>query len=311
MISQFTDQEATRKHLDEHPLLARFAAEFCNNFGTTVAYCTSRSRAVSLHTANGLYAGSLHYEPDGGRDKNGVRIPTYYYNSEACVRKERSSARAGRYSRDSVKISTLIRTVKTQKEEPTDEKIAREYKSGIRYAFIYARGNDRAVRLQLSDDALIAVTRTYLGVDSDVMRIYHAELEEAYKKYEEEVRANTMRNGTFERFAKGSYAIGYMTDETKQPYYLVGEATVDSITMSSSSDIQFHAPLKRYSTLADCPEIAHHVPIIAAWADGKYHDRGVGELKLPRNDTYHEEIDVATGYNSSASFWTLIPKEAP
>ena len=311
MISQFTDQEATRKHLDEHPLLARFAAEFCNNFGTKVAYSASRPRAVLLHTTEGLYAGSLYYDPDSGRDKNGARIPVYYYDSEACIQKERSSARTGRHTRDSTKISTLIRTVKTNKEEPTAEKIMTQYKSGIRYAFIYSRGNDRAVRPQIDDEALLAAMRYYLGVDSDAAKNYHAELSQAYKKYEEEVEANTRRRGTFDRFAKGSYAIGYMTDESIKPYYLVGEVAATSVTLNDRTDIQFQGPMKRYSTLADCPEVAPHVPIIAAWASGKFPNRGEGELGLPRGDTYHDEIDVATGYNTSAAFWTLIPKEAP
>lgn len=312
MISQFTDQEAIRKLLDEHPLLARFAAEFCNNFGTKVAYSASRPRSVSLHTADGLYVGSLYYEPEGGRDKNGARIPVYYYDSETCVQKERSSARTGRHTRDSTKISTLIRTVKMHKEEPTAEKITQNYKSGIRYAFIYARGNNRTTHLQLTGDALMAMARNYLGVDSDMVRIYHAEIEEAYKRYEEEVRANTTRLGTFERFAKGSYAIGYMTDETRQPYYVVGEVTATAVTLNDRTDIQFQGPMKRYSTLADCPEVAPHVPIIAAWASGKFpNHRAEGELGLPRSDTYHDDIDVATGYNTSAAFWTLIPKEAP
>ena len=74
-----------------------------------------------------------------------------------------------------------------------------------------------------------------------------------------------------------------------------------------SKDFVFHTPLKRYSSLMDCPEIAPHVPIIAAWASGMTHADKTNELNLPRADKYYEDIDVASGYQSRES-WHLIPK---
>ena len=115
---------------------------------------------------------------------------------------------------------------------------------------------------------------------------------------------------THARFCEGSYLIGYIRNDMTgvKPYYLVADVSAKQQPGRELNDFTFHTPLKPYLTLMDCPEVAPHVPIIAAWADGRNDKDPENDLKLPIADKYYPEVDVASGYSNRSQMWFLIPK---
>lgn len=311
MISQFADQAKVQNIFANARELEKFAFEFCKEFKCTVQEPVKDSRlsSVTLVTDGGLPCGRLMVDMSGERDKEtGKYVPVYYYESPI-VNKSKGSARAARDCRDSITIKGLIAAVKKHNEGPTTAKLQNNYANGIRYAFGSTNRGRGRPRIDLREDVALALVLSHLQVDTNSIKQYDAQLVQEYEKYLISIEQSKQSMSTYERFCKGSYVIGVMrTSRNESPYYVVGE--VAYATSSTGDDhVHFQTPLKRYSSLMNCPEVAPHVPIIAAWAGGQSNRDDDNELKLPRTDRYWEEIDVATGYASSSECWHLIPKE--
>lgn len=308
IISQFADANAVQNIFSHSPELERFAFEFCKEFNCAVENPSEvnmlRSRPfINLVTQDGLPVGTLTVDPTGDHDKNGKRIPVYFYDSPA-VQKAKGSARANRHCRDSTSIKSIITAVKKNKETPSHDSLVKSYANGINYAFSSIKRSQRAVRLDLDANEALALILSYLELDKNSMRIYDASVKEKYKQFLVSQEKYMDSETTFKRFCEGSYLIGWLQNDHHEPsYYVVAEVA------AQNSDLTFQTPLKRYKTLMDCPEIAHHVPIIAAWASGYSNKNEDNELKLPRNDHYYPEVDVASGYSTRSEMWYLIPKK--
>lgn len=312
MISQFADQAKVQNIFSKAPELEKFVFEFCQQFKCAVQEPIKATRlsSVAIVTADGLPCGRLMFDPEGERDKEtGKRVPVYYYESPI-VRKAKGSARSASDCRDSITIKGLIAAVKKHNEGPSRDKLQVRYSEGIRYAFNSARKNNYTDRLGVRDDATLALMQYYLQVDTNSIRQYDDVIKREYEKYLLSAEQSKQSMNTFQRFCKGSYVIGVMrTHHDSEPYYLVGEASWDEDSNKDTHEkITFHAPLKRYSSLMNCPEVAPHVPIIAAWASGQTNRDDAHELKLPRSDHYWEDVDVSGGYATGSECWYLIPK---
>lgn len=309
IISPFADQAVVQSIFSHSPELERFAFEFCKEFNCIVEEpvqgASMRSRPyLTLLTSDGLRAGKLQVDPLGDNDKDGKRIPVYFYDSPI-VTKSKGSSRAGRTCRDSTSIKALINVVKRNDEIPSHEKLVTAYGAGIRYAFRSIEAGRRAVRLDLNGDEALALVLSYLELDKTMVNLHNESIKQKLMQYQISLEREVNTEATLKRFCNGSYLIGYtQEDHGAPPSYIVGEVSVDF----GQDQLTFHAPLKRYKTLMDCPEIAPHVPIVAAWAEGQAFKDPENELRLPRNDRYYPEIDVAGGYASRSEMWYLIPK---
>lgn len=304
MFASFADRTKIELLLDSKPQLARLVHEFCHTFGCLVGSVNTGHNmpSVNLVTKSGLHGGSLQYAPTGTVADQEM----FFYKNHTTVSKERGSAFSDRGTRDSTKIATLIRVVKNKGEGPSDDKVIEKYKHGIAYAFRSTRGNESEATLHLSNDLTVALANFYLGIDTTGARLHDAAIREEYKQYMENVKVQDEAETTFKRFAAGSHLIGLMTDETPgKVYYLYGRVKMDVATRNYT----FHEGLKRYASLKEVEALRAHVPIIATWANGVYHEfKDDNELGLPRNDHYYTEIDVASGYSTGNQVWVLIPE---
>ena len=268
IISQFADQTVVQDILSGSPEMERFAFEFCKEFKCVVEQPIYRMRTrlrptLHLLTPEGLPVGSLSVDPRGDRDKDGKHVPVYFYDSPA-VQKSKGSARASRSCRDSTNIKAIITAVKKNKEAPSIDTLIKAYGGGISYAFGSIHRGIRSPRLDLNGDEGLALVLSYLELDKNSVKFYDDSIKQKYTQLLDSKATQMDSQITLKRFAKGSYLIGWMKREhDESPYYVVADVSADD-----HDKFTFHTPLKRYKTLMDCPEIAHHVPIIAAWASG-------------------------------------------
>lgn len=307
IISQYANREAVDQKFSENPVLGRFAHEFCHAFNCRVSDAENMRNSVLVETPNGLYGGRLRVDPRGALDKDSNPIPVYFYSSNL-VGKEKGSSRAGRNERDSTKISTLISAVRRNKEDPTDGKLANTFKRGIGYAVSTTQFARRAPSIDLDGNVTLALLESALGVDTERVKLHTAALQEAYKKFRFSLKEVKEADETNQRFSQGCYAIGIMAKGEGRPqHYLFTE-----VAGSDRDSIVFQAPVKRYSTLRDVPELAGHLPIIKAWAEGALPDfKDDNDLGLPARDVFYRDIDVASGYERHQELWVIIPKTAP
>ena len=223
---------------------------------------------------DGIPVGRLMVNMNGERDKEtGKHIPVYYYESPL-VNKMKGSARASRDCRDSISIKGLIASTKKSGDMPSSQALLKHFIRGISYAFGATLRDTRPTHLSLDQDELLALVLSHLELDKNSVKIYDENIKAKYKDYVDSQVKAMQSNTVHNRFCEGSYLIGVVShslngvDRLDKPYYLVGEVSTTSPQPRDYKDFIFHAPLKRYSSLMDCPEIAPHVPIIAAWASG-------------------------------------------
>lgn len=312
MISEFANKEATEAIMSRSPELQRFVFEFCKAFdcrvGETNNFNQFGNHGVQVLTKTGLPCGYLYVNTRGAVDKEGNHTSNYNYKSPI-VEKERSSRNAGRDTRDSVKISSLIAAVRKCGEEPTDGGLARHYRQAIRYAHRAAGSNSPAVRIDMPADAIVALTEYYIGETEMKSSALIESVRASYNTYLRRKKQAAEGADTAQRFWGGAYTIGVMGDHDKR-YYIVGNTKYDDQALADEC-VTFQGDLKRYSSLYECPELAMHVPIIRAWAEGQNEFDQHNDLGLPRRDIYYPDIDVASGYATTGQTWFLIPHKAP
>lgn len=296
MISQFANEQKVRDVFALVPELERFAFEFCKAFNCKV---TERNNTnLGVVTEDGVVVGALSFNSTGGFDKStGKSIPTYQYFDIFAEHTKRE--------RSSIKIKSLISAVKKAGLEPTDEKAKKSYARAIRYGFD-ALGRGREPDLPLIHSEKLFLIKQYLKLDTNEVSVYASAIQAKYNEYQNQLRQYMEMQSESMRFKRGVHAVLWCKNNSNAPYYIVTEAGIEK------DEVVFQAPLKRYLTLRDVPQIAQDVPLIRAWAEGKDFFESNNELGLPVRDTYHSEIDVACGYtHNNDGGWFLIPKEAP
>ena len=312
MISEYANKEATEAILSRSPELQRFVFEFCKAFdcrvGETNNFNQYGNHGVQVLTKEGLPCGYLYVNTRGALDKDGTHLSNYNYKSPV-VEKERSSRNAGRDTRDSIKISSLLAAVRKCGEEPTAGGLARHYRQAIRYAHRAAGAHSSVVRIEMPADAIIAMTENYLGMTEHKAQSIVEAVRVRYVDYQNRKKMALEGTKTAQRFWEGAYTIGVMGDDENR-YYIVGNTKYDEHAMAEEC-VTFQGDLKRYSSLYECPELAMHIPIIRAWAEGQNEFDQHNDLGLPRRDIYYPDIDVASGYATSGQTWFLIPHKAP
>lgn len=289
--------------------LKRLAQEVNATFGLEVVSMhneTAFRPGVNFVTANGIKCGSASVVKDGTKD--GKKVFRYYLTMPT-IRKDKSSANSGRDSRDSTTLSTLIRTIKKNKEEPTIEKLLNVFQDGMKYAMrsVERAGGDTPT-LRFDTETSAAVARYVLGIDAAMPHMYIDSLREKFDQYQSQMQSHQEANRDFTRFARGVTLVGIVREneyDNQKPHYLVVDATFNAGKYS----FEFQGDLKRYNSLADSP-IADIAVMVKTHMMGMPHYDSKNDLGVLLADRYYNEIDISTGYTSRDCVWVAIPKHA-
>jgi hypothetical protein len=296
IISQYADQDKTTNVLQNNNSLMRFAQEFCHEFGMKVLE-TNQNNAVRIVTPNGLDVGALGIYRHTSESENHYRV-----YMPCVINKEKASKRSGRNERDADKLPTLFRTLRKNKEIPSEDKLVKSFRTPIRYALSRIT-NVPEPRVSITPQATLTLIQKILGKSEYVDPAHYAEVDEAYEKYLKAKLKSDDANKNLERITKGFHLVGIMRS-TNEDYYLVTEGTATGV---ESDDVLIQPNVTRYKTLADSP-LAATAMMIRTYAEGKgYTDDN--DLKLPWTDRFYSDLDIGTGYQSrELGLWVVIPK---
>jgi len=307
IISTFARDNVAEQLNEDHPYrieLKKLVHEFCHAYNLRVlnlANVNSRREVARLVTENGISCGSVSVEYEG----NNKHIYRAHFKT---INKEKASAKSDRDTRDANKISSLIRAIKKNKEEPTEEAIVKSMRRDIFAPFSSVESDIRygGPTVSLPQDMQKAVMNFVLGIDTAGMNAYIDDLKAIYSKYQSEIKSHEEKTSDSKRFKKGATVIGCVTQHTSDPHYLVAD-----VSLGIDNMFTFHTPLKRYNTLKELP-IAPVVMMINTFMQGSGSYNADNEFGLPIRDRYYPELDVSTGYISHSNpLWVAIPKEAP
>jgi hypothetical protein len=305
------DQDKLKELFTAKPSLRNLAFDFCTAFNVKIERIKN-SGALRLATPNGLDAGEI-YTASNSRDRSET---IYIYEHSYLVKKEKSSSNSGRSERDSNKIATLIRTLKKNKEFPSDEAITKAYSEEMITAIHPVKDSARygAPKLDLDKDITKMLAEFYLGVDTNSIRQYSSELKDSYSKYLVQMEKYNESADDFKRFCKGFKLIGmdyenyYGGNGDATPRYIIGEGEL--VTTDSREKVLVQGSLKCYSSLKEVPEVAVDAMMISTYMQGKRNDRMFSdrnELFLNRMDRFIPELDIGVGYRNNI-VWVAIPK---
>ena len=299
-ISQFANEQATQKQMDDNPKLKSLAMQVCHEFNLRV-HQYKETHKLGILTEQGLPVGYISVIKD-------YRDGEFYYEVSMpdIISKEKSSARSDRNSRDSDKVATLLKSIKKNKEQPTTEKLTKNYLQCLYYA-LQRVGEAQKPDIVIRNDVALSAIKFALGIDTMEVQLHTAKLQETYDQYMKLVNELSSAQGNQARYLKGCTAIGIVGNrwhESGKAYYLVGNVGADE-----NNNLAFQGGLTRYASLADT-EHAPMAAMIRTYMQGNRHgDRdGSNELGIPWADHYYNEIDIATGYTGNTGLWALIPK---
>jgi len=303
------DQDKLAGLFTNKPSLKMFAYEFCTAFNVKVDRIKN-SGSLKVVTYNGLDAGELSTTINS-RDRSET---IYIYENEYLVKKSKSSSNSSRSERDSNKIATLIRTLKKNKEFPTEEAITHAYAQEAVTAIQPTKDAARygEPKIEIPKDLAKMLVESHLGVDTIAIKHYASELKDLYSNYLVAMKRFNESADDHKRFCSGFKLIGinyenYYNDSSA-PQYIVGEGIVDPA--DKRERVQIQGGLKSYASLKDVPEVAIDAMMISTYMQGKPNDRAYSdrnELFLARFDKFLPDLDISVGYRGNI-VWVAIPK---
>jgi len=280
--------------------LKKFAHEVCHAYNLRVIRAIAGYRnKVLLATPDGINCGYVSVTKNDDDFTYLISLPT--------IRKERSSSKSSRGERDSNKISSLLRAIKKNKEEPTTEKIYNSMRrdfispfSAVQSKSLYGRPS-----ISISSNIQEVAIKHILGVDTLSMAMYIDDLKKVYSEHQSKMKSYNESASEIIRYRRGSTLIGVFNRNDTGVYYLVGD-----VSLNEEGEFTFHTPLKRYSTLKELP-IAPVVAMINTYMQGRPEHDNSNELGVWYQDRFFEDLDMAVGYSGSSNgLWVAIPKEA-
>jgi hypothetical protein len=275
--------------------------QLCHEFNLRV-HQHKEASLLEILTEQGLPVGKIAVIKD-------YRDGEFYYEVSMpdIISKEKSSARSDRNSRDSDKIATLLKSIKKNKEQPTTDKLTKNYLQCLFYA-LQRVGEAARPSISIHNDTALSAIKFALGIDTMEVQLHTAKLQEIYDQYMKSVSELSSAQSNQARYLKGCTAIGIVGNrfhESSKAYYLVGNVGADE-----NGNLAFQGDLTRYASLAD----TEHAPIAAmvrTYMQGSKHKNdSSNDLGIPWSDHYYNEIDIATGYTGNTGLWALIPKHA-
>ena len=298
-ISQFANQDATQEQIENNPKLKSLAMQVCHEFNLRV-HQHKEAHKLGILTEQGLPVGYISVIKD-------YRDGEFYYEVSMpdIISKEKSSARSDRNSRDSDKVTTLLKSIKKNKEIPTTEKLTKNYLQCLFYA-LQRVGEAGKPDIAIRNDVALSAIKYALGIDTMGVQLHTAKLQEIYDQYMKQVQELSSAKDNHNRYLKGCTAIGIAGNrwhEAGKAYYLVGNVGADD-----DGNLAFQGGLTRYASLADT-EHAPMAAMIRTYMQGSEHrSDNSNDLGIPWADHYYNQIDIATGYTGNTGLWALIPK---
>jgi hypothetical protein len=305
IISEYSDVSKAQELLSRNKNLNKFAQEFCHEFNTRVSTKKTDGGTVTLEMPNGIKIGDLTVNTRNGD-------PVYIVEMPKIIKKERSSKYSGNTARDSEKISNLIRAIKKNDEQPTDEKVWGMFDQPVYYAMSNIN-NTSVPSFGLSGSAALDAIKSVLGIDTVSVHQHIPELQKIYQNYMKTMETFKDGKTTFERYKLGCTMIYIAserhTDTTPDAYY-VADFILKEITGKHRPICEFQTPLKRYTSLKES-EYAPTAAMIYSYMEGKpslfdkHNDLGIEYV-----DRFFEDMDFAVGYSDN-KLVVLLPKHAP
>jgi hypothetical protein len=291
--------------------LLKFVSELNAQFKLYVTKVNLAGQTAGLCTEAGLPVGHARVERMSMDDKNNQIFR--YSVTMPSIKKERSGSIGGRDTRDSKSMSSLIKAIKKNKEEPTDLEITKNIIGGIDYCFSEVRKRTPDVRMKLPDHIQVSMLEYVLDVDKSKPLLYITEMQAAYADYlkDSQKRSESMKD--LDRFRSGSTVVGIHDpdpyDTNMSPTYFVGEMGVidiNDINNSACLALNLKEPLRAYKSLEATP-----LAPLAAMCRTHFTGKERNEFNLPLADKYYQDLDISTGYRSRDILWVVIPKTAP
>lgn len=286
--------------------LKRLAQEVNVGFGLEVVdlkYANAFRPAVNFVTKSGINCGGASVYRDGAKD--GKKVFRYHL-SMPTINKDKCSANSDRGTRDSTNLSSLIRAIKKNKEEPDDKKLLKAFSGGMLYVMLnIERAGGNAPSMQLDTSVSVAIARYMLGVDSSIPNMYIDTLREKFDTYQSQMQAHQEANKDLTRYARGITLVGIMDFDTPSQYYLV----IDTTYNIDKREFEFQGDLKRYNRLTDSP-LAPTATMIKTYMTGSANHSDRNDLGVVMGDTFYRNIDISTGYSTRDHLWVAIPKHA-
>ena len=309
IASSFGNIELLSNLLESNSNLKNLVMEFCHTFDVK-AITHGNTKRVNILSNRGIPLGELYLSNMVSplcKDND----PVYIYSCEGIISKEKASANSDSNSRDSSKITSLIKTIKKNGEHPVETKIFDSYKSAIRDA-LSTVGERRKPTINVGSDLALAMLEKLLNVpitqnlDTDQMKLLHT-------RYLKELNSTELAIQNQQRFAKGCVVVKmpnrFANANQKNDGVLVGEIICTNVSDPSDKDINITKPFERFDSLADSP-IAGIATMIRTYFEGhkdKYDETNA--LGIGSNDRYFRDIDVAVASRSS-TYVALIPLHA-
>jgi hypothetical protein len=298
-ISQFANQDATQEQIENNPKLKSLAMQVCHEFNLRV-HQHKEAHKLGILTEQGLPVGYISVIKD-------YRDGEFYYEVSMpdIISKEKSSARSDRNSRDSDKVTTLLKSIKKNKEIPTTEKLTKNYLQCLFYA-LQRVGEAGKPDIAIRNDVALSAIKYALGIDTMGVQLHTAKLQEIYDQYMKQVQELSSAKDNHDRYLKGCTAIGIAGNrwhEAGKPYYLVGNVGADD-----DGNLAFQGGLTRYASLADTEHAPMAAMIRTYMQSSEHRSDSSNDLGIPWADHYYNQIDIATGYTGNTGLWALIPK---
>lgn len=296
IISTYGDQDLARTILEnpKHVELNKLAHEFCATFNLKVSnYGTSETR-LEVVDSNGVPLGMLYTTSDGSDT-------VYIYESQEIVKKERSSKNSGSDARDSKKISTLIKSIKKNNEEPAVNKLFPFWQRAITYGFNELKSGNIERKLAVPREQVQFICEKLLGetvsglIDDNMLRSMLSKIRNDDKELEnQQVNLN--------RYAKGATAIKLPLGFGDK-HYVICKVGYDVVN-DKVTDI---TDVTRHDSISDTPYAGLALMCRSRKNDARFTTNN--EFGIDRCDRYWEDLDVVTAYNGSC-FFLLIPDHA-
>ena len=228
------------------------------------------------------------------------------------ISKDRSSKWSGSDARDSEKLPNLIRTIKKNKEQPTDAKVLEMFNSAIYHALADIT-NSREPNFGINGTQALDALKAVLGIDNISVHQHVPEFQKMYDNYMKAVASVKDSQVTADRFKKGCTMI-YIENERYKADSVSGYYVADFVTAMNPNTnklgYEFQSPLTRYASLKET-EHAPTVAMIRSYMESqnRYFDKD-NELGVKYTDHFFEDMDFSVGHSNNKLI-VLLPKHAP
>jgi hypothetical protein len=296
IISTYGNQDLVRTILENpnRAELKKLAHEFCASFNLKVTNNGLSESRVSVVDNNGIPLGALYTTSD---DSDTI----YIYEAEGIVKKERSSKYTDNNSRDSKKISTLIRSIKKNNEEPTASKLFPLWNRALNFGFTELKSSRASVNLAIPREQVQFMCEKLLGenVSGMIDQALLLTMLSMIRKEDKEIESQEVN---LNRYAKGVTAIKIPVSGTEK-HYIICKAKYNTTT-NSVVDV---TDAVRHESMSDTPFAGLALMCRSRKQDGRFTTSN--EFGIERCDRYWEDLDVVTAYNGHC-FFLLIPDHA-